>query len=109
MTTATLLGAGRASRGGAPFNPKKVRVLHFVRFPLGDFSYSRATWGRRRPPIATGRRRFICPRCGAENDIPEKDEGCRPTRRSKPHHYRTPRVRDVLRLIDTVIGAMCPS
>jgi DNA-directed RNA polymerase subunit RPC12/RpoP len=22
-------------------------------------------------PIATGRRRFVCPRCGAENDIPE--------------------------------------
>jgi DNA-directed RNA polymerase subunit RPC12/RpoP len=24
-------------------------------------------------PIAAGRRRFICPRCGAENDIPEDE------------------------------------
>jgi hypothetical protein len=24
-----------------------------------------------RRPVAAGRRRFICPRCGAENDIPE--------------------------------------
>jgi DNA-directed RNA polymerase subunit RPC12/RpoP len=24
-------------------------------------------------PVAAGRRRFVCPRCGAENDIPEKD------------------------------------
>jgi DNA-directed RNA polymerase subunit RPC12/RpoP len=27
-----------------------------------------------RRPVAAGRRRFVCPRCGAENDIPEKDE-----------------------------------
>jgi DNA-directed RNA polymerase subunit RPC12/RpoP len=31
-----------------------------------------------RRPVAAGRRRFICPRCGAENDIPESDRsyGC---------------------------------
>lgn len=27
-----------------------------------------------RRKVATGRRRFICPRCGAENDIPEADK-----------------------------------
>jgi DNA-directed RNA polymerase subunit RPC12/RpoP len=26
-----------------------------------------------RRPVASGRRRFNCPRCGAENDIPESD------------------------------------
>jgi DNA-directed RNA polymerase subunit RPC12/RpoP len=26
-----------------------------------------------RRPTAPGRRRFICPRCGADNDIPESD------------------------------------
>src|ERR1035441_7285172 len=26
-----------------------------------------------RRPVAADRRRFICPRCGAENDIPESD------------------------------------
>lgn len=25
--------------------------------------------------VADGRRRFVCPRCGAENDIPEADTG----------------------------------
>jgi DNA-directed RNA polymerase subunit RPC12/RpoP len=25
-------------------------------------------------PVVAGRRRFICPRCGAENDIPESDK-----------------------------------
>jgi DNA-directed RNA polymerase subunit RPC12/RpoP len=27
-----------------------------------------------RRAVAAGRRRFVCPRCGAENDIPENDE-----------------------------------
>jgi DNA-directed RNA polymerase subunit RPC12/RpoP len=48
-----------------------------------------------RRPVAAGRRRFICPRCGAGNDIPENDESyncwrCSERRKVEPPKKPTP-------------------
>jgi DNA-directed RNA polymerase subunit RPC12/RpoP len=48
-----------------------------------------------RRSVAAGRRRFVCPRCAAENDIPENDESyncwrCSERRKVEPPKKVTP-------------------
>jgi DNA-directed RNA polymerase subunit RPC12/RpoP len=63
----------------APDRPALFFLVTF--FILGPFGVAAALIAPlpeqpvSRRKIAAGRRRFLCPRCGAENDIPEKDEG----------------------------------